>query len=88
MSTFNPSISFLSSTSNSSKFPLGFLNSLLKDTAVSLPNPSIEKQSGLFEVISKSIISSLKFKTSTISFPKSFSKLLSKIIIPCSICPG
>ena len=72
MLTVNPSISFLSSIFNSSKFFLGFLNSFPSDTAVSLPNPSIEKQSGLLEVISKSIISSFNSNAFTISSPKWF----------------
>ncbi len=45
---------------------LGFSNSSPNATAVSLPNPSIDKQSGLFGVISKSIISSFKSSISTI----------------------
>ena len=82
---------------------LGFLNSSPNATAVSLPNPSIDKQSGLFGVISKSIISSFKSSISTIFAPNSFSMSISgnifissplfseflfKIIIPSSICFG
>ena len=69
-------------------FFLGFLYSSPKETAVSLPRPSIDRQSGLFEVISNSIISSLKPNTSTISSPSFSSYSFDSIIIPCSICSG
>ena len=62
------------------------VNSLLKVAAASLASPMTEKQSGLFEVISNSIIFSSSPSSWTMSVPGSM--YLSRMNIPSSMALG